>query len=117
MAVALTKPAVHDFIDSITANKLGLAFEQIEVDHASVLAGRKLVETNIRSDLEIVVVSIRRNDGRLIFNPSGESVIEGGDMLIAIGSPESLMKLNSLARPAATQRSHATEVTASEIKK
>src|SRR6266542_4436377 len=115
MAVALTKPAVDDFIDSITANKLGLAFEQVDVDPVSILAGRKLVETNIRSDLEIVIVSIRRSDGRLIFNPSGESVIESGDMLIAIGSPESLMKLNSLARTAATPRSHATEVTASEI--
>jgi len=114
MSVALTKPAVDDFIDSITANKLGLAFEQVEVDPSSILAGRKLVETNIRSDLEIVIVSIRRSDGRLIFNPGGESVIESGDMLIAIGSPESLMKLNSLARTAATPRSH-TEVTASEI--
>lgn len=98
MAVALTKPAVDDFLVSITANKLGLAFEQLEVDSSSVLAGRKLSETNIRSELEIVVISIRRGDGRFLFNPSGESVIEGGDMLIAIGQAESLMKLNLLAK-------------------
>src|SRR4029077_17930897 len=54
MAVALTKPAVDDFIDSITANKLDLAFEQLEIDPASVLIGRKLRETNIRSELDIV---------------------------------------------------------------
>jgi len=102
MAVALTKPAIDDFLASITANKLGLAFEQLEVDASSVLAGRRLSETNIQSELEIVVISIRRGDGRLLFNPSGESVIEGGDMLIAIGQVESLMKLNVLAKtPAA----------------
>jgi voltage-gated potassium channel len=103
MAVALTKPAVDDFIDSITANRLGLAFEQLEVDHSSTLSGRKLAETNIRSELEIVIVGIRRSDGQLIFNPSGDSVIQGGDMLIAIGNPGSLMKLNLLAKTAAVR--------------
>src|SRR6266571_4952097 len=42
MAVALTKPAVDDFIDSITANKLELAFEQLDVESASILVGKKL---------------------------------------------------------------------------
>jgi voltage-gated potassium channel len=98
MAMALTKPAVGDFLDSITANHLELGFEQLEVDAVSTLVGRKLSETVIRSELNIVVVSIRRNDGKIIFNPSGEARIEAGDMLIAIGSAESLKRLNALAR-------------------
>lgn len=98
MAMALTKPAVGDFLDSVTANHLELGFEQLEVDPVSTLTGRKLSETVIRSELNIVVVSIRRNDGDIIFNPSGETKIEGGDMLIAIGNAESLSRLNALAR-------------------
>lgn len=98
MAMALTKPAVDDFLGSITANKLELAFEQLEVDAASTLAGRKLSETNIRSELDIVVVSIRRSDGQILFNPSGETKILNGDLLIAIGNAESLMKLAALAK-------------------
>jgi voltage-gated potassium channel len=98
MAMALTKPAVGDFLDSVTANHLELGFEQLEVDSSSSLVGRKLSETVIRSELNIVIVSIRRNDGEIIFNPSGETKIEGGDMLIAIGNPESLSRLNALAR-------------------
>ena len=58
MAVALTKPAVGDFIDSATANQLDLGFEQLEVENASPLCGRKLRDTTIRSELNIVVVSI-----------------------------------------------------------
>lgn len=96
MAMALTKPAVDDFLGSITANKLELAFEQLEVAAASELVGKKLSETNIRSELDIVVVSIRRNAGQILFNPSGEATIESGDMLIAIGHAESLMKLATL---------------------
>lgn len=98
MAMALTKPAVDDFLGSITANKLELAFEQLEVEAESDLVGKKLSETNIRSELDIVVVSIRRNDGQILFNPSGEAMIESGDMLIAIGHAESLMKLTALAK-------------------
>jgi len=98
MAMALTKPAVGDFLDSVTANDLELGFEQLEVDPVSSLVGRKLSETVIRSELNIVIVSIRRDDGKIIFNPSGETKIEGGDMLIAIGNPESLSRLNTLAR-------------------
>ena len=39
MAMALTKPAVGDFLDSITANDLELGFEQLEVASVSSLAG------------------------------------------------------------------------------
>lgn len=98
MAMALTKPAVDDFLGSITANKLELAFEQLEVDPGSPLAGRKLSETNIRSELNIVVVSIKRNTGEILFNPSGDAEIHHGDMLIAIGHVESLMKLAELTK-------------------
>ena len=98
MAMALTKPAVGDFLDSVTANHLELGFEQLEVEPVSTLVGRKLSETVIRSELNIVVVSIRRSDGEIIFNPSGETKIESGDMLISIGNAESLTRLNSLAR-------------------
>ena len=104
MAMALTKPAVGDFLDSVTANDLELGFEQLEVEPASSLVGRRLSETVIRSELNIVIVSIRRSDGKVLFNPSGEAKIEGGDMLIAIGHPESLAKLTALARgPAARE--------------
>lgn len=103
MAMALTKPAVGDFLDSITANHLELGFEQLEVDPISTLVNRKLSETVIRSELNIVIVSIRRVGGEIIFNPSGETRIEGGDMLIAIGNAESLSRLNALARGRAVQ--------------
>src|SRR6266404_8513987 len=110
MGVALTKPAVGDFIDSITANNLDLGFEQLEVGPLSALVGRKLSETNIRSELDIVIVSIRRSDGHIVFNPSGDAVIEIGDMLIAIGKSEALVKLTALTRGKAARSGLGTEV-------
>ena len=98
MAVSLTKPAVSEFFDSITGSELGLGFEQVEVDDASPLVGQELRVTPIRAELDIVVVSIRRQNGDTLFNPAGDAKIEGGDILIAIGQVEALMRLNRLAR-------------------
>jgi len=103
MAAALIKPAVYDFLDSITASRLELAFEQVEIRANSALVGKKLRDTNIRSALDVVIVSIRRNHGQTIFNPNGDAEIEGGDLLIAIGHVDALMKLNELAKGVAVK--------------
>ena len=98
MAMALTKPAVGDFLDSISSNHLDLAFEQLEIESGSSLVAQKLSETNIRSELDIVIVSIRRSNGEVVFNPTGDAKIMAGDLLIAIGQAEALAKLNVLAQ-------------------
>jgi K+/H+ antiporter YhaU regulatory subunit KhtT len=46
----------------------------------------------------VVIISIRRQDGQILFNPGGDATIENGDILIAIGRAESLTELNKLAR-------------------
>src|SRR5207253_5223414 len=97
MAVSLTKPAVSEFFDSITGRERGLGFEQVEVEAASPLVGQELRATPIRAELDLVVVSIRRQNGDTLFNPAGDTKIEGGDILIAIGQVEALMRLNELA--------------------
>jgi len=98
MAQALLKPAVADFMDSIAADTLDLGFEQVEVSSDSALAGRKLRETTIRSELDIVIAAIRRAGGDMLFNPSAETIIQTGDLLIAIGRADSLAELSELAR-------------------
>lgn len=98
MAQALLKPAVADFMDSVATEGLDLNFEQFEINEASALAGLKLKETNIRSALDIVVVAIRRPRGEMVFNPSGDTQIHAGDLLIGIGRAEALAELGALAK-------------------
>ncbi|MDX6614070.1 MAG: voltage-gated potassium channel [Blastocatellia bacterium] len=97
LAIALRKPAVGEFIDSVTVNELGLEFEQVVVEATSCLAGQKLRSSVNRSEMDVVIVSIRRQNGESLFNPRGETQIESGDILIAIGGTEALEKLNLLA--------------------
>src|ERR687890_594210 len=98
MAQALLKPAVADFMDSIATEGLDLAFEQFEVAENSTLAGLMLRETSIRSELDIVVVAIRRPRGEMVFNPAGDTIIRAGDLLIGIGRADALAELGALAR-------------------
>jgi voltage-gated potassium channel len=97
MMQALTKPAVEDFMDSITAEGLDLNFEEVAVAPNSPYVGRKLRFTNIRSELDVVIVAVRRRAGQMIFNPSGDAFIEAGDLLIAIGRSDALAQLKTQA--------------------
>jgi voltage-gated potassium channel len=97
MAQALMRPAVADFMDSIAAENLDLGFEQIEVGHGSAYAGKRLRYTNILSELNVVIVAIRRHKGNMTFNPSGDAILDAGDILIAIGRAESLIRMSELA--------------------
>jgi voltage-gated potassium channel len=99
MMQALTKPGVADFIDSISAEDLDLDFEEVVVAPHSSYVGHKLKYTNIRSELDVVIVAVRRSsNSEMIFNPSGDSQIEAGDMLIAIGRADSLARLKAQAQ-------------------
>ncbi len=98
MARALLKPAVADFMDSIVAETLDLAFEEVSVDAKSDFVGKRLSDTNIRAELDLVIVAIRRKAGEMIFHPSGETIINEADLLIAIGKAESMQKLTELCK-------------------
>ncbi|MCA1816891.1 MAG: NAD-binding protein [Acidobacteria bacterium] len=98
MVQALTRPAVHDFIDSVTTDSLDLNFDQVKIAAGSDFAGHKLRFTNIRSELDVVVVAVRREGSETIFNPSGDVRLEAGDVLVAIGRAESLARLKEAAR-------------------
>jgi voltage-gated potassium channel len=97
MAEALMKPALADFMDSITADNLDLSFEEVELRSHSAYVGHKLKFTNIRSELDVVIIAIRRRHGEMIFNPTGDTILESGDLLIAIGRAESLLELDRQA--------------------
>jgi len=93
MARALLKPAIADFMDSIVAETLDLVFEEIAVNSHSLLANKKLSETNLSRELSLIVIAIRRKDGEIYFHPMGDSIIKEGDLLIVVGKADSMQKL------------------------
>jgi voltage-gated potassium channel len=98
IANAILRPAVVDFIDLVTQREhLELQMEDILIAERSSLAGQTILETGLRQNLGIIVIAVKKEDGRMQFNPSSESQIEPGDRLIVLGGGQSLEALSKLA--------------------
>lgn len=92
MARSLLKPAISDFMESIVAESLDLVFEEVAVDIHSRLAGRALSDTNILHEPNLMVVAIRRRAGELEFQPTADTIVSEGDLLIVIGKADAVQK-------------------------
>ncbi len=97
MAEALIRPHVYEFIDFTTRpGELGLnvSLEQFPVPENSDLVGQSLRHLQLRRELGVIVLAIRKPDGNMLFNPPAEAEICGGDCLIVMGGQDDLRKLN-----------------------
>jgi voltage-gated potassium channel len=97
MAEALIRPHVYQFLDFTTRPaELGLnvSLDQVPVAETSDLVGQSLRDLQLRRDLGIIVLAIRKPDGNMLFNPPAEAEICGGDCLIVMGAHDALRNLN-----------------------
>ena len=104
LAQTALRPAVVDFVQLATSSEnLDLNFEQIHIDEGSSLGGQSLLDAGLRQRFGVVVVGIRRADGRMEFNPAPEMTIRAGDDLVVLGRAESLKDLEAAAESAAAR--------------
>lgn len=99
MAMALLKPSVLDFLEIATGAKergKPLRMEEIEVLAESALRGRTLIEGRIREHTGAIIIAVKKQDGRMEFNPRPDYLIEDGDIFITLGSVEHLSLLEEL---------------------
>lgn len=94
MAYIVAKPVVSDFLEFTVHNrKIGLEIAEVAVSEKSSLNGMTLIESGIRQKMDIIIVAVKKKDGEMRFNPSSQSKIEAGDILIALGNNEDIIKL------------------------
>ena len=98
MAQAVLRPAAMDFIELATRHDfVDVQIEETVVEPGSILAGAQVKDSRLRKELGIIIVAIKKAGGRMIFNPDSEMVIEGGDVLITLGHPQQLERLEVMA--------------------
>jgi voltage-gated potassium channel len=97
MAQALLKPHVQQFLDFTTQNMgLDAGIEQVKVAKGSAFVEQSLADMQVRRELGVIVLAIRKESGEMLFNPPAESKIAGGDHLIVMGRPDGLRRLEQL---------------------
>ncbi len=93
MAMAILRPAMLDFIEITTSRQsLELRMEEIAVCKGSPIIGKSLGDSDIRQKYGLIIVAIKKDTGRMIFNPVATYVIEERDMLIALGEEGSVKR-------------------------
>jgi voltage-gated potassium channel len=98
MAQVVLRPAVADFIETTmqVGSDIDLAMEEILVTPQSQLKDITLLESNIRRDLDLIVIAIKTAEGEMQFNPSAQAQIRVGDTLIAVGRRSNMQRLVKL---------------------
>lgn len=95
MAMALLRPAVHDFMNHLfdVSDMESYDIGQIDIREHSYLVGQTVATCDLRSVRGLTILSIVSKDGELDINPSPNREFHPGDRLIVIGPPASIYEL------------------------
>jgi len=100
MAAFVLQPHVAEFLDVVMHDgSLEFRLEEVRVPSGSPLAGRSLRDAQIRDSTGALILALRDSGGEFTTNPLPETVLEAGQILIAIGTEAQLKALAAAARP------------------
>ena len=95
MAMLALRPAVVDFFDTVTHRRgRELQMENIAVRGKSCLVGQPVDE--VRQRTRAAILAISKKSGKLLANPAASEVLEGGDIMIAMGTSDQLASLEKV---------------------
>jgi len=97
MAAFVLRPHVAEFVDVVMHDRnLEFRLEELPIGPSSPLAGKTLRDAQVRDRTGALVLAVRESHGDLRTNPSPDTSIEAGDLLIAIGTESELRALAAL---------------------
>lgn len=105
MVQALTQPSVLQFLELATMGEnIDLGLEEVFVQPGSAIDGATLRDSGIRSRFDVIIVAIVRTGGAMLFNPTADTRVDGGDKIVAVGQRAGLDGLAELAQPSGATR-------------
>ena len=97
MVQVLKRPTVVDFIDCATVeNGLGLRMEEVLLTERSAIVGKKIMDSGLRKEFDVIAVAVKKASGTMVFNPKPTEILEVGDLLVIIGMKDDLDRLNAI---------------------
>ncbi len=91
VAAMLSNPTAVEFVELVTQRaRLAIEMDEGIVQAGSALAGRTLRDADIGRRTGVIVIAIKRHDGRLEFPPRGDEPLAPGDSIVLIGRHENL---------------------------
>ena len=98
MAELAVRPALVDVLDTLHHGESEIAVEEMLVSVGMAAVGKTIEESGLLDASAAKLLALRRRDGTLYVNPSPELRLQVGDLLIALGSEDQLLKSASLLK-------------------
>ncbi len=94
MASFVSSPHVAEFFDVVMHDRsLEFRIREFTIQTPSPLAGKSLNEANLNEISGALVLALRAPDGTFTTNPTGETRLTDGHVIIAIGTAEDFVRL------------------------
>ncbi|MHC4307682.1 MAG: potassium channel family protein [Planctomycetota bacterium] len=99
IAHTIFKPTVVDFLElTAKAGNMEIQIEEVVVEEGSLLAGKTIKEADIRVKHWVVIVALKKENKKILFNPHDDIRIEVGDKVAVIGEPEHFSRFEEMAK-------------------
>jgi len=91
MAELAVRPALVDVLDTLHHGESEIGLEELLVNPKTGMLGKTLSDAGLLEPSGAKLLALRRRDGSLHVNPSGDLPLEEGDLVIALGSEQQLL--------------------------
>lgn len=99
IAHTVLKPTVVDFLElTAKTGNMEIQIEEVLVEGGSLLAEKTIEDADVRTKKGLIIVALKKREGKILFNPAADTRIEVGDKVAVIGEPEQFNLLEKLAR-------------------
>jgi len=97
MAMATLRPNIVDFMQlaQVVPGVEQLGIEEISIREGGKQTGKTIIEAAIKTEYDAIVIGLRKRSGELKFNPSGDTRMQDGDILVVLGENHKLERLAS----------------------
>jgi voltage-gated potassium channel len=79
----------------IRRKELSLYIEEFIVKKDTLINNRSLIESDIRKTSNVIVVAVKKPGEDIVFNPSPDTRIETGDILLVLGDKKAIDKFEN----------------------
>ena len=96
MAAFVLHPNVAEFVDVVMhEGNLEFRLEEVPIHEGSTVAGQTLRDAHVRDRTGALVLALRSADGAFLTNPPPDTVLQAGQVIIAIGTQDELDALGA----------------------
>jgi voltage-gated potassium channel len=103
MAAMVTRPSTVEFLELVVGHSsMDVELDELSIAPGALLIGRTVQQAEARRRHGLLVVAVKRADGKLIFNPDADFVFEPNDTVIVMGKVDDIKRFRGECGRSAT---------------